>query len=206
MIRIMILALYSTLSLQDKASAIDYVNSAGTRDTPNDALHPVKAKGIDLLTRSQAIYICEHCTVPSIRTVEVMSRNHHGCIVGGRRTPDADMDNYLANMERRVKRSWFPPKNCPGELRPPTVWVSIEPHGNISELRLSLPSVSERANQAAVAAITNSAPFGMLPKDWREGVDVEFNFDHSLFTRKRLNGEKSAFRKDKTIFFRDCID
>lgn len=92
---------------------------------------------------------------------------------------DVDFGPYMAKMQRRIKRSWFPPK-CTESKRVVAAWT-IARDGSLSNLRITQPSI-KMSNDAALKAVQNSAPFQPLPEGAPESVDISFTFDYNVFS------------------------
>jgi len=85
----------------------------------------------------------------------------------------------MAELERRIKRSWAPPR-VPLSKRVVAKFV-ISRAGALSGLAISSSSGSASVDQAALRAIENSAPFAPLPEGADENVDIQFTFDYNVF-------------------------
>lgn len=94
-------------------------------------------------------------------------------------TKDVDFSAYMADLQRRIKRAWFPPKNT--EKNRVKVMFKIHNGGEMSNLRISETSGLAIADQAALQAIQSAAPFRHLPPGAPENVDIEFTFDYNVF-------------------------
>ncbi len=102
---------------------------------------------------------------------------------GGRQSvaaqADVDFGPYMADLQRRIKRSWFPPKGQ--ESKRVVVVFKIHGGGELSHLRLEHSSGMSIADQAALKAVENAAPFRPLPNGAPEDVDIQFTFDYNVF-------------------------
>ncbi len=92
---------------------------------------------------------------------------------------DINFGPYMAELQRRIKRSWFPPTDSASKRV--TARFTIHENGKLSNLQLSVASGSSVADQAALKAISNAAPFPPLPAGSPESVDIEFKFDYNVF-------------------------
>ncbi len=81
---------------------------------------------------------------------------------------------YMADIERRIKRAWFPPKGF--EDRRITITFKVSKNGDVSEIQITRASEIELADQAALNAIKNAAPFRQLPPDVSESQQFEMTF------------------------------
>ncbi len=100
-------------------------------------------------------------------------------IAQGPSEKDIDFGPYMADLQRRIKRNWFPPTDAASKRV--TARFTIHQSGKLSNLRLSASSGSAVADQAALKAISNAAPFALLPPGAPESVDIEFKFDYNVF-------------------------
>jgi TonB family protein len=95
----------------------------------------------------------------------------------------------MADLQRRIKRAWFPPKG--EESKKVVVGFKVSRTGQLSRLRLCTSSGSTLADQAALKAVENAAPFHNLPEGANDTNDIYFSFDHDVFT----GGGGGAFRR-----------
>lgn len=93
---------------------------------------------------------------------------------------DIDFGPYMARMQRTIKLSWFPPKRNQSE-RVVAAWT-IARNGTLSNLRITQGASTELANDAALKAVEDSAPFEALPQGAPESVDISFTFDYNVFS------------------------
>lgn len=89
-----------------------------------------------------------------------------------------DFSAYMANLQRQIKRAWYPPKE--GQTKKVKVMFKIHTDGSMTNLRLTLPSGSSISDQAALTAVQNAAPFQHLPANSPDNVDIEFTFDYNV--------------------------
>lgn len=92
---------------------------------------------------------------------------------------EVDLGPYLAAMQRKIKKSWFPPKG--NESKKVIVQFKINASGEISKLRLITSSLLMIVDEAAISAIRNAAPFGPLPRGASDDVEIKFTFDYNVF-------------------------
>jgi TonB family protein len=102
---------------------------------------------------------------------------------------DIDFGPYMADLQRRIKRAWFPPKG--NESKRVVVVFKIHREGQLSNLRLEHSSGVAVADQAALKAVENAAPFRQLPPGAPDDVDIQFTFDYNVFS----GGGSGLFRK-----------
>ena len=104
---------------------------------------------------------------------------------------DIDFGPYMADLQRRIKRAWFPPKG--NESKRVMVVFKVHRNGTMSNLRLARSSGLAIADQAALKAVTNAAPFRPLPAGAPEDVDIQFTFDYNVFKSGRSAGTFRRF-------------
>ncbi len=92
---------------------------------------------------------------------------------------DIDFGPYMADLQRRIKRAWFPPKG--NESKRVVVVFKVHSNGTMSNLRLVTSSGAAIADQAALKAVENAAPFRPLPDGAPSDVDIQFTFDYNVF-------------------------
>lgn len=104
---------------------------------------------------------------------------------------DIDFGPYMADLQRRIKRAWFPPKG--NESKRVMVVFKVHRNGTMSNLRLGRSSGLAIADQAALKAVTNAAPFRPLPSGAPDDVDIQFTFDYNVFQSGRSAGTFRRF-------------
>lgn len=95
----------------------------------------------------------------------------------------------MADLQRRIKRAWFPPKG--NESKRVMVVFKVHRGGEMSNLRLDHSSGLAIADQAALKAVENAAPFRPLPPGAPDDVDIQFTFDYNVFG----GGGRGVFRQ-----------
>jgi TonB family protein len=94
---------------------------------------------------------------------------------------DVDFSRYMAELQRKIKRQWFPPKGP--ESNRIRVLFQVSRDGTMSGLKLVNSSGNALADKAATNAVETAQPFPPLPAGAPESVDIEFTFDFNVFTR-----------------------
>jgi TonB family protein len=92
---------------------------------------------------------------------------------------EVDFGSYMADLQRRIKRVWFPPKG--NESKKVVVIFKVHNHGELSNLKLDRSSGLPIADNAAIAAVEHAAPFLPLPPGAPKDVDIQFTFDYNVF-------------------------
>jgi TonB family protein len=94
---------------------------------------------------------------------------------------DIDFNPYMAALQRKIKRNWFPPRGA--ESRRVVVNFKIAPDGTADSAGVLTSSGLDEADNAALNAVANSAPFAPLPRGVAEPVDIQFTFDYNVFNQ-----------------------
>jgi TonB family protein len=102
---------------------------------------------------------------------------------------DVDFGPYMADLQRRIKRAWFPPKGHESDRV--VLSFTVARNGQMSNLKLEKSSGAEIADQEALKAVQNTAPFRKLPDAADDTISIEFTFDYNVFT----GGGGGAFRR-----------
>ncbi|MBX9688654.1 MAG: TonB family protein [Candidatus Obscuribacterales bacterium] len=95
---------------------------------------------------------------------------------------DVDFGSYLAEVQKRIKKNWFPPRGA--ESLSVTLKFKVMKDGHVASIRLVKSSGIAAADDAAKAAINNASPFPNLPKGAGDDVDIKFTFDYNVFNGK----------------------
>lgn len=89
-----------------------------------------------------------------------------------------DFSKYMSELQRRIKRAWFPPR----VPRTQTVKVhfNISREGQLANLKIFRSSGDSLIDNAALKAVENAAPYPPLPAGSPPDVDIEFTFDYNV--------------------------
>lgn len=98
---------------------------------------------------------------------------------GGGDGQDVDFSNYMAEMEKKIRKAWFPPKG--NESKRVKVKFKLNSQGAVQSVRMVTSSGIAIVDEAATAAIQNASPFGDLPKGSPDVVEIKFTFDYNVF-------------------------
>lgn len=99
---------------------------------------------------------------------------------------DVDFGPFMADLERRIKRNWMPPRGQ--ESRKVKLLFYLARDGRVLKIEPSKPSGDEDADRAAIAAVQASAPFMPFPPQVKEDIlPVEFTFDYNVLNSKNAN-------------------
>jgi len=95
---------------------------------------------------------------------------------------EVDLSDYIAAMEKKIRKSWFPPKG--EETKKIVLKFKINGQGAASSIRLKASSGIMVADEAAMTAIKTASPFAPLPKGAPDPVEILFTFDYNVFGGK----------------------
>ncbi len=90
-----------------------------------------------------------------------------------------DYGPYLAELQRRIKRAWFPSKE--GQSKRIRVEFEVHRGGELSKLRIIESSESPVADQTALKAVENPSPFRPLPDGAKDDIKIQCTFDYKGF-------------------------
>lgn len=97
----------------------------------------------------------------------------------------SDFRPYLANLERRIKSNWDPPKG--NENKRAEVLFKIGRDGRLLSKRIYKSSGFPNYDYAALKAVETAAPFRPLPQEFKhESIDIMFTFDYNLIEKPPL--------------------
>ncbi len=94
-------------------------------------------------------------------------------------TQEADFGPYLADLQKRIKKSWFPPRG--NESKRITVKFKIHKDGDITGVKLEKSSGFSLADDAALEAVEKAAPLPPLPPGADSELVIKFTFDYNVF-------------------------
>lgn len=95
-------------------------------------------------------------------------------------TRKADFGPYMADLQRRIKRNWAPPKQQ--QSKRVVLMFTIHKSGRLLGLRVLQSSGDPGTDKAAVSAVQLTAPFRPLPQEFRESqISIQFTFDYNVF-------------------------
>lgn len=97
--------------------------------------------------------------------------------------PDVAFGPYMARIQEMIKQRWRPPRGA--ESKRIVVHFAINRDGSLSNLKLVQTNGDSLANEAALSAVRNAAPFPPLPAGSAPSIDIEFTFDYNVFKRSR---------------------
>lgn len=91
---------------------------------------------------------------------------------------DTDFGPYMANMQRRVKKNWYPPKNK--ESKHTKVLWKVLSDGTVTKVRVKDSSGDPSVDAAALKAVRTVGKLRPLPAGAPDDVDIEFTFDYNV--------------------------
>lgn len=92
---------------------------------------------------------------------------------------EIDFGPYMADLQVRIKKAWFPPK-CSSSNHA-IVDFTASKDGKVSNVRIFQKTGNDIADKAAIAAVEN-ASMGPLPEGAPESVSIRFTFDYNVFS------------------------
>lgn len=96
---------------------------------------------------------------------------------------DIDFGPFMADLERRIKRNWIPPRGS--ESRKVVLMLFIARDGNVIKIDVKKSSGDAEADESAKQAVMASLPFLALPPQFKEDIlPVEFAFDYNVLNPK----------------------
>lgn len=96
---------------------------------------------------------------------------------------DVDFGPFMADLEKRIKRNWVPPRGA--ESRKVVVLFYLNRGGKVVKVEIQKSSGDKEADASASQAIYASSPFMAFPPQVKEDVlPVEFTFDYNVLNPK----------------------
>lgn len=92
---------------------------------------------------------------------------------------EVDFSLYMEKLQRKIKQAWIPARDH--SSRKVKVRFNIFTSGELGRVQLIQGSGVALADQAALQAVANAAPFAHLPEGAPPSIDVEFTFDYNVF-------------------------
>lgn len=93
---------------------------------------------------------------------------------------DPNFGPYMAELQRRIKRNWRPPRR--NNSKRVILLFTIAKDGRLLNLKVYKPSGEPDTDRAAISAVQLSAPFKPLPSDFSgSSIDIQFTFDYNVF-------------------------
>lgn len=93
---------------------------------------------------------------------------------------EPDFGPYMMELQRRIKRRWNPPRG--NESKRVVLLFKVSKDGRLLSLKMEGTSGVPEADQAAIRAVKEAAPFRPLPAEYRgSDIDIQFTFDYNVF-------------------------
>ncbi len=89
-----------------------------------------------------------------------------------------DFGPYMRDLQRRIKRVWYPPKSDVAAQAAMTFKIFAD--GHVSNLKITKHSGSTALDLACFLAVKNAAPFLPLPKHCHSSVNILFEFRYNV--------------------------
>ncbi len=104
----------------------------------------------------------------------------HGSRPGVNAQQDIDYGPFMAELERRIKRNWSPPRA--GSSKRVKLRFLLARDGRLLDISVLQSSGETATDEAAIKAVKLSAPFRNIPPQVRdETLPIEFTFDYNVF-------------------------
>lgn len=155
------------------------VQSAALADVPLPPPSKVNETADDDATNGKPLWKSRVREMPDTATTPSTAK----AAQKGRFDP-VELDAFLKNSSRKIKRNWFPP-TC--QTKAITVQFTLNDAGQVSNLKITKSSGMEVADRAAMQAVQNAQPFHRLPTGANPTEDLLFHFDYNLFDSKHLS-------------------
>ncbi|MFH0702971.1 MAG: TonB family protein [bacterium] len=92
---------------------------------------------------------------------------------------EPDFGAYMAELQRRIKRNWEPPRG--NESKRVVLLFKVSKSGRLINLRVQRSSGNPDADKAAISAVELAEPFRPLPPEYKgNDIDIEFTFDYNV--------------------------
>lgn len=111
------------------------------------------------------------------------------------KTPDVDFGPYMADLQRRIKKNWYPPKG--NETRQTRIIFKVNKDGTISDLRIDKSSGVDAVDKAALEAARTASPVRPLPKGAPNQVDIQFTYDYNVFSNNKKRSDKEPALEER---------
>ncbi len=93
---------------------------------------------------------------------------------------DVDYGSWLTAMQRKIKKSWFPPRG--NESNKIVIAFKAHKDGTVTGIKMVTASGVAVADTAAVEAIKQAQPLPPLPAGSPDVIQVNFKFDYDVFS------------------------
>lgn len=93
--------------------------------------------------------------------------------------PDPDFAAYMQDMQTRIKRHWFAPRDHSSHVR---LTFKVDSVGNVSHIRIASGSPDKKSVDAAIESVKKASPLSPLPDGSPAVVDIDFGFDFNLWS------------------------
>jgi TonB family protein len=96
---------------------------------------------------------------------------------------DADYGPFMAELQKRIKRNWTPPRGA--ESRRVRLLFYLARDGRVVKIDVADSSGNEDTDRAAIDAVQASAPFRGIPVQAKADIlPIEFTFDYNVLKPK----------------------
>lgn len=92
--------------------------------------------------------------------------------------PDIDFGPYMADLQKRIKNNWHPPKS--NQSRRVKVHFEVHSDGVVSNIRIQQSSGVPEVDETLITAVKNASPFSPFPAGSPDDMNLEFTGDYNL--------------------------
>lgn len=99
---------------------------------------------------------------------------------------EPDFGPYMEALQHKIKKYWTPPKE--NKTKKVVLLFKIDKNGKLLSNSVLVSSGKSNVDQAALKAVSLSAPFAPLPEEYKgNSVYIQFTFDYNVY--KNIKGE-----------------
>jgi TonB family protein len=91
---------------------------------------------------------------------------------------DVNYGPYMADLQRRIKRNWFPPRTATSSRT--VTHFTLDKEGNLLDCRIQESSGSAATDKSGILAVQRTAPFAPMPEGSPPTSEVEFTFAYNV--------------------------
>lgn len=154
------------LSLFDALSG----NANNKDDIQNNANHTMQTK-----VKSHSNKKLSAADLVETKEVNIEKKNNQPVVLNSKQM--ADFNEYMKNVERRIKLNWDPTTESQNKVI--IVLFEISKDGDLLRSKVIKSSGIDSVDKSVIQAIQLTAPFPPLPQSFnRDSIIIEFTFDY----------------------------
>ncbi len=85
-----------------------------------------------------------------------------------------EIGDYMSKVGNKIKRVWFPLRDCAGKYGLPKILIRIDDTGAAAQIKIITSSGLKMQDEVAVKAIKDAQPFPTLTNFGRIGITIDF--------------------------------